>query len=426
MPSLKSSLRGFWGHWITEKGCSMYMSFGLLSFALLCILLPMSETRLSLPLSIFVTLGCGSGFAWQIIKLRADETLALIPGKKKLVLNQGIALLTVTYSLFLIFAVALQRMDALFAAALGGVLSTWLILKVIKNTRYFKHVTSIYFLAAIGSIYYDKFDGNVTWLLLLAWLVMSLYSLTKLNNIAWSNTAIHCYKNGLNTGWSPLPTAFTLPKWAEFDKQLFPLSFFAGKTLYTFLGTVTLSSLAIPIIVYFLETPNLAIFIVLTISPIGIMFIRWSMLQNSRSIETLWVLPIFNNRQELHRAFVNRLLFVVTLATIIFWLSCLVAVAIQPNSPDAFTISQANLVAIAMFAGLISIFAISMYLSTDIKFTFAMMLLMNVYFIIIPMMISSKVPAYLLLFLNLCWAGLAILLSFKTIKRIDTVMQKRK
>ncbi|WP_394193551.1 hypothetical protein [Pseudoalteromonas atlantica] len=287
--------QGMTSLWLKEAGCASYFIAALISTLLCLVAIKMDEELLELMI-MFSTICMYSAVAWQSIKMQATEWQVLVPdyckhvmfqGKAFLVFNNIIALLSIT------IAGNAALLTTLCVANLLGII-IWFLNR--SNSHLFTASCYIFFLISI--LICVLIDQLPLWLApvsTLGFIGIVLAHKTFTNAYRWHSSSLANYRQGLQSGWSPIPSGFLSNYGNTINKQLFPLSYFVGASLSQYLILIALfcavavtANLFVNIIEHAVFILTLLLFTIVTLS-------LWSKIQKQNSWELLFTLPIYNS-----------------------------------------------------------------------------------------------------------------------------------
>ncbi|MFY8325638.1 hypothetical protein [Pseudoalteromonas sp. ZZD1] len=292
--SNRSWHQGLTSLWLKEAGCASYFIAALIS-TLLCLVAIGIEDLHELMI-MFSTICMYSAVAWQSIKMQATEWQALVPDYCKHVMFQGKAFL------------AFNNMVALLSIAIAGnvaLLTTFCVANVLgliiwflnrSNSHRFTAICYIAFLISILiCVLIDQLPLWLAPISTLCFIGIVLAHKTFANAYRWHLRSLTNYRQGLQSGWSPIPSGFLSNYGNEINKQLFPLSYFVGASLSQYLILIALfcavavtANLFINIIEHAVFILTLLLFTIVTLS-------LWSKIQKQNSWELLFTLPLYSS-----------------------------------------------------------------------------------------------------------------------------------
>lgn len=286
--------QGMTSLWFKEAGCASYFIAALISTLLCLVAIKMDEELLELMI-MFSTICMYSAVAWQSIKMQATEWQVLVPyyckhvmfqGKAFLVFNNIIALLSIT------IAGNAALLTTLCVANLLGII-IWFLNR--SNSHLFTASCYIFFLISIlTSVLIDQLPLWLAPVSTFGFIGIVLAHKTFTNAYRWHSISLANYRQGLQSGWSPIPSGFLSNYGNAINKQLFPLSYFVGASLSQYLILIALfcamavaANLFVNIVKHAVFILTLLLFTIVTLS-------LWSKIQKQNSWELLFTLPIYN------------------------------------------------------------------------------------------------------------------------------------
>ncbi|MEI8605941.1 hypothetical protein [Pseudoalteromonas sp. B160] len=279
--------------WLKDVGCASYFIAAIIT-TLLCLLATGIEDLIGLMI-MFSIICMYSAIAWQSIRLQATEWQSLVVGYRKHVMFQGkvfIILSNLISILSIIIAGNINLLATLTMANLVGIIIWFL-------NRSFSHLfTSVcYFSFFIATLVCVLIEQLPVWLIpvnVVAFIAIVLFHKSFTSAYKWRPDSLLNYRNGLQSGWSPVPSGFLSNYGSSINKGLFPLSYFVGSGLSQYLILITLLCFFGVVANLFYNITEQAIF-VLTLNLFAIVTLSlWSKVQKQNSWELLFTLPIYN------------------------------------------------------------------------------------------------------------------------------------
>ena len=279
--------------WLKDVGCASYFIAAIIT-TLLCLIATGIEDLIGLMI-MFSIICMYSAIAWQSIRLQATEWQSLVVGYRKHVMFQGkvfIILSNLISILSIIIAGNINLLATLTMANLVGII-IWFI------NRSFSHLfTSVcyfsFFIATLACVLIEQLP---VWLIpvnVVAFIAIVLFHKSFTSAYKWRPDSLLNYRNGLQSGWSPVPSGFLSNYGSSINKGLFPLSYFVGSGLSQYLILITLLCFFGVVANLFYNITEQAIF-VLTLNLFAIVTLSlWSKVQKQNSWELLFTLPIYN------------------------------------------------------------------------------------------------------------------------------------
>ncbi|WP_149981750.1 hypothetical protein [Pseudoalteromonas rhizosphaerae] len=279
--------------WLKDVGCASYFIAAIIT-TLLCLIATGIEDLIGLMI-MFSIICMYSAIAWQSIRLQATEWQSLVVGYRKHVMFQGkvfIILSNLISILSIIIAGNINLLATLTMANLVGIIIWFL-------NRSFSHLfTSVcYFSFFIATLVCVLIEQLPVWLIpvnVVAFIAIVLFHKSFTSAYKWRPDSLLNYRNGLQSGWSPVPSGFLSNYGSSINKGLFPLSYFVGSGLSQYLILITLLCFFGVVANLFYNITEQAIF-VLTLNLFAIVTLSlWSKVQKQNSWELLFTLPIYN------------------------------------------------------------------------------------------------------------------------------------
>ncbi|WP_339691834.1 hypothetical protein, partial [uncultured Pseudoalteromonas sp.] len=279
--------------WLKDVGCASYFIAAIIT-TLLCLIATGIEDLIGLMI-MFSIICMYSAIAWQSIRLQATEWQSLVVGYRKHVMFQGkvfIILSNLISILSIIIAGNINLLATLTMANLVGIIIWFL-------NRSFSHLfTSVcyfsFFIATLACVLIEQLP---VWLIpvnVVAFIAIVLFHKSFTSAYKWRPDSLLNYRNGLQSGWSPVPSGFLSNYGSSINKGLFPLSYFVGSGLSQYLILITLLCFFGVVANLFYNITEQAIF-VLTLNLFAIVTLSlWSKVQKQNSWELLFTLPIYN------------------------------------------------------------------------------------------------------------------------------------
>ena len=279
--------------WLKDVGCASYFIAAIIT-TLLCLIATGIEDLIGLMI-MFSIICMYSAIAWQSIRLQATEWQSLVVGYRKHVMFQGkvfIILSNLISILSIIIAGNINLLATLTMANLVGIIIWFL-------NRSFSHLfTSVcYFSFFIATLVCVLIEQLPVWLIpvnVVAFIAIVLFHKSFTSAYKWRPDSLLNYRNGLQSGWSPVPSGFLSNYGSSINKGLFPLSYFVGSGLSQYIILTTLLCFFGVVANLFYNITEQAIF-VLTLNLFAIVTLSlWSKVQKQNSWELLFTLPIYN------------------------------------------------------------------------------------------------------------------------------------
>ena len=324
--------------WLKDAGCASYFIAAIIS-ALLCLITTGIEELLALMI-MFAIICMYSAIAWQSIRMQATECKVFI------VLSNLISLLSI------IIAGNINLLATLTLANLIGLIIWFL-------NRSFSHLfTSVcYFSFFIATLVCALIEQLPVWLIpvnIIAYIAIALLHNHFSSAYVWRPDSLSNYRNGLQSGWSPIPSGFLSNYGSSINKGLFPLSYFVGSGLSQYLILLTLLCFVGVVANLFYNITEQVIF-VLTLCIFAIVTLSlWSKVQKQNSWELLFTLPIYNTSYSAKIALSHSVL---KLAALVALLCFSTAAALTVANTELLLVNALSY-SLACAAGLLLSFAI--------------------------------------------------------------------
>ncbi|CAM4091270.1 hypothetical protein [Pseudoalteromonas ostreae] len=299
--SKRTWYQGVVSFWLKDVGCAIYLIAAIIT-TLLCFIATGSEDLLELMI-MFSIICMYTAIAWQSIRLQATEWQSLVVGYRKHVMFQGkvfIVFSNLITLLSIIIADNINLLATLTLANLVGILIWFL-------NRSFSHLfisvcNFSFFTTTLVCVLIEQLP---VWLIpvnVVAFIVIVLFHKRFTPAYKWRPDSLVNYRNGLQSGWSPVPSGFLSNYGSSINKGLFPLSYFVGASLSQYLILIALfcavavtANLFINIIEHVIFVLTLLLFTIVTLC-------LWSKIQKQNSWELLFTLPIYNSSQSVKLA----------------------------------------------------------------------------------------------------------------------------
>ncbi|MGS0536345.1 hypothetical protein [Pseudoalteromonas sp. SaAl2] len=339
--------------WLKDVGSASYF-IGAIITSLLCLIATGIEELITLMI-MFSIICMYSAIAWQSIRMQATEWQSLVVGYRKHVMFQGkvfIILSNLIALLSIIIAGNINLLATLTVANLVGI-TIWFL------NRSFSHLFTpvCYFSFFIATLICVLIEQLPVWLIpvnIIAFIAIALLHNNFSSAYVWRPDALINYRNGLQSGWSPIPSGFLSNYGSPINKGLFPLSYFVGSGLSQYLILLTLLCIIGVAINLFHNITEHVIF-VLTLTLFAIVTLSlWSKVQKQNSWELLFTLPIYNSSHSAKIALSNSVL---KLAVLVMGLCFLTASALSLAN-STFLIFNILSYSLACSAGLLLSFTI--------------------------------------------------------------------
>ena len=339
--------------WLKDPGCASYFIAAVIT-GLLCLISTGIEDMLELMI-MFSIICMYSAIAWQSIRLQATEWQSLVVGYRKHVLFQAkifILFSNLTALLSIIITSNINLLATLTLANLFG-LVIWFL------NRSFSHLFSsvCYFSFFIATLVCVLIEQLPVWLIpvnIIAFIAIALFHNNFPAAYGWRPDSLINYKNGIQSGWSPIPSGFLSNYGSSINKGLFPLSYFVGAGLSQYLILLTLLCIIGVAINLFYNITEHVVF-VLTLCLFTIVTLSlWSKVQKQNSWELLFTLPIYNSSYSAKVALSKSVLRLSTLVALL----CFSTTAALTIADQELLLVNALSYSLACAAGLLLSFAI--------------------------------------------------------------------
>ncbi|MCL2916498.1 hypothetical protein L2725_22430 [Shewanella corallii] len=239
--------------------------------------------------------------ALQLIRLRAQEGLLLIPGAREHYLRQLAVVLSLS-SVVTLLVPAVFYPAALNTLLLSISLAAMFLLYSTQTPRLFYASFFLYFLLVFIDDVVSLLPNWVPSLILIVSLVILWRHLSRPDALKWHPAASGITVSGAEMGWMWIPGITDNSLVIRLSHKLFPLSFFSGPMLGSFLMTLGLVALLLG---WFLPVADIKFpveFVLLQGAGITCMLVHWTRVLRLRSQDTLLALPVFDGRRGLMEA----------------------------------------------------------------------------------------------------------------------------
>lgn len=391
------------------------MGFGVLALIITSVLMLVGEKNVSTVFAAFIALSSGAGFVWQIIKLSANETASLVPYKNVTIVRQGVLLLLLITGMFVLVCVLTQHINALKSFAFGMLGAMGLAIQCRRDPLFFKHITSVYLVTSL-LVHFIAFIPD--WLFWSVWAVSFIglaIAMRSFSEVSWSASAVTAYHYGLRSGWSPLSEYANLPTVLNFEKRLFPFSLVAGKSVASFIYLIAGLALLLPLMAYFTPWFSVYLYGIMLAPPMLVLSTRWSMLQAAKTLEVVYLLPVFTSKAAIKKKIADQFLILAVVLVAFLWLVAASSM-IFIETANSVSILKINAICLALLSGLLSLFAMANYFTNILSYSVTLALAMNAIFWIISLLLFNVEPKLQDFLLLLAWLSLSIVWNYLSIK----------
>ncbi|WP_404338680.1 hypothetical protein [Pseudoalteromonas mariniglutinosa] len=290
--------QGYICFWLKDPGCASYVISAILSTIVSFFLISIEQQLLSMSI-MFALICIYSATAWQSIRMQATEWQFLVANYCQHVMLQGklfITLINVLLGICVIASQSWHNLNALLLANTLG-LSIWFICRV-TNHLFTACCYSLITIAIVLAIFIEQLP---LWLIPCSLLTCTVFLVCKNKYgtaYAWHNNALNNYRQGLQSGWSPVPSGLFANYGTLINKQLFPLSYFIGSGLsqyLIFLGMFAALAIAVNC---FYDIAGHALFTLTILILATVTLCQWSKAQQLNSWQLLLTLPIYNSSHD--------------------------------------------------------------------------------------------------------------------------------
>ncbi|MGI2258676.1 hypothetical protein [Shewanella sp. GXUN23E] len=287
--------------WLKDVGCNSFLQAALVGWLTGALFLLLGKPQMLGLMFSLALVSVWSAGALQLVRLRAQENLLLIPGASSHYLVQLAFVLTLVTLLTLVLIAACYP-PALNPVLLACSLSAAFMLLTLRAPNFF-YLSFFTYLALI-------FVDNLVILLplwlpgtLFVLLVLTLcHKLSRADTLRWHPNAKNITVSGVETGWMWLPGVSDNSLADRLSRLLFPISFYTGPMLAGFLFMLTAGTLLAGLLLPAFEIHFPVGFILLQGAGIACLLVHWSRILRRQSTESLLVLPVFDGRRGLAQA----------------------------------------------------------------------------------------------------------------------------
>lgn len=300
---MKGWTQGLSQWWLRDVGCNSFLQAAAVGWLLGIVFLVMDKPDgVGLMFSLALV-SVWSASAFQLIRLRAQEGLLLIPGARKHYLTQ-LTLVLVVCNLLTLAVTALVYAPAINQLLFVISISALFLLVCINRPKWFYASFFLYLSLAF-------FDEVIQWLPMPAWLpaviallaVMAVYLwLRQPQALRWHPGASAITVAGAEMGWMWLPGLTDNAMTMKLSRYLFPLTYFSGPVLGSFVLALVLVSLLLGVLLPRFDIRFPVGFVLLQGAGIGCMLVHWTRILRARGQEMLITLPLFDGHKGLSRA----------------------------------------------------------------------------------------------------------------------------
>ena len=339
--------------WFKEAGCTSYCVIAIISALFSFAAINIVELLELMAMFSIVSMYCA--IAWQSIRLQATEWQDLVQGYRQHVMFQAKIFLGLINAIVLLSVIASKEFSILATMGIANVLG--IIVWFINRSSSHLFSTICYVIFFISALICGLTDQLPVWLIpvnIIAFIAIALLYNNFSSAYVWRPDALINYRNGLQSGWSPIPSGFLSNYGSPINKGLFPLSYFVGSGLSQYLILLTLLCIIGVAINLFHNITEHVIF-VLTLTLFAIVTLSlWSKVQKQNSWELLFTLPIYNTSYSAKIALSHSVL---KLAALVALLCFSTAAALTVANKELLLVNALSY-SLACAAGLLLSFAI--------------------------------------------------------------------
>jgi len=289
--------QGIVNFWLNDVGCASYFVAAIL-ISFLSLVTTSIENMITFMI-MFSTICMYCAIAWQSIKMQATEWQFLVVGYREHVMFQGKVFIILSNFISILSIIIADNIHLLATLSLANIIGIviWFI------NRSFSHLfTSVcyisFFIAVLASVLIEQLS---IWLIPVNIVLLTAIYLFDNKFItspySWSPRSLTNYLNGLQSGWSPVPSSLFSNYGGSINKKLFPLSYFVGSGFSQYLILIILFCITGVIINLFYDVAEHVLFVLSLGLFTFVTLSLWSKIQKKNSWELLFTLPIFNSRE---------------------------------------------------------------------------------------------------------------------------------
>ncbi|MDQ9091106.1 hypothetical protein RC083_05795 [Pseudoalteromonas haloplanktis] len=339
--------------WLKDVGSASYFIAATIT-SFLCLIATGIEELITLMI-MFSTICMYSAIAWQSIKMQATEWQTLVAGYREHVMFQGKVFIVFSNLISILSIIIAGNINLLVTLTLANLIGLiiWFL------NRSFSHLfTSVCYLSFfIATLVCVLIEQLPIWLIpvnVVAYIAIVLANKNFSSAYKWRSDSLTNYRNGLQSGWSPIPSGLLSNYGSSINKGLFPLSYFVGSGLSQYLILLTLlCTLGVAVNLFYNITEHVIFVLTLTLFAI-VSLSLWSKVQKHNSWELLSTLPIYNSSYSAKVALSNSVLKLAILVAILCFVTASTLSLVNPT----FLIFNILSYSLACSAGVLLSFAI--------------------------------------------------------------------
>ncbi|MDH0446686.1 ABC transporter permease [Shewanella sp. GD04112] len=303
--------------WFFDVGSVSFLGTGIFGLAL-SVLAGWAGQKASF--DIFVTMGLVStsaAVAWQLIRLMASECSILIPRYRQNIFIQCEVMLIGAFSLAVLQCVLFDLTDTLSLLVFAQGISLGFILLCLRQTQWFYSSFLLFILVPFSN---ELAEQVPLWLSIIVLFVLAALIWRRCLVLPWRVEARSVYLNGLEMGWFWLPSLQSIRILTRLERYLHPVNFFIGPMLTVLLLLLPVLTIGLGIVSHELHWNFPVLLLLAQFSVISCSLVHWSRVQRSRATEMLLLMPSFDGRAGLVKAFgrgQQRLLLLLSLSVLI-------------------------------------------------------------------------------------------------------------
>ncbi|MFC3034566.1 hypothetical protein ACFOEE_18860 [Pseudoalteromonas fenneropenaei] len=419
MIQARYQLQDVWRVWLKDKGCSIYMLYGLVAL-ITCIALMFSTFKdLAQFTAPFASLSMCCAFAWQTVKLRADETISLVPARTQFILKQGFLVILLSCTVFFAISIATNEINTLNRFAIGLIAGLVVLKLTLIHCEYFKYNFYAYLFAGLSTAVEMKLDFSIFVILSAVAFVLAYSCRAKLQNMQWQSAALSYYRNALRESWLPVTNNLLWLDKLPLSRWLFPLSLYVGRQLFFWLFIITALVISISVLSAIYFNINKVPFLILNLAMTSGFVIHWARLQSPPQLtDSLLLLPLYDSKRALQLGFATANLRFTLLIAVICFIALLLGNFIAYSTPWWLSIVNALMHTTCFAAGLLSILAFSTLSSRVATSSVLLIIAMAVFFSLFKAIPNFSENVFIQLGSAAIWLTLAILANYLCCKRL--------
>ncbi|MFB2650609.1 ABC transporter permease [Shewanella mangrovisoli] len=295
--------------WLFDVGSVSFLGTGIFGLVL-SILAGWAGQKESFDIFVaMAVVSTSAAVAWQLIRLMANECSILIPRYRQNVFIQCEVMLIGVFSLAVLLCVLYDFTSSLSLLVFAQGISLGFILLCLLQTQWFYSSFLLFILVPFSS---DLAEQVPLWLSLAVLFVLAALIWRRCLVLPWRVEARSVYLNGLEMGWFWLPSLQSMRILSRLERYLHPVNFFIGPMLTVLLLLLPVLTIVLGVLSHELHWNFPVLLLLAQFSVIGCSLVHWSRVQRSRATELLLLLPGFDGRAGLVKAFARgqqRLLF---------------------------------------------------------------------------------------------------------------------